>query len=263
MQDFVNSQTYQLILQASHCDDAIKHTVIALSSLSEHQSRLKPPVAQTPVGDENLILARSEYSKAVCQLQNTLSSSEMQSVELVLICCLLLIIFDFVSGDDLMAEAHLKAGLAILHWCYPLDFRERMFRQAVDVQLSHPIIYDLFRIFTVMNFHAVIWLGRPSYHSPPMLTPQALMISSRSNGINHNLDGIAQQLTHHIMQLTHFNTRSLSKGPISILSVLLFTLSPRSNDYYATFNDGLHCSSIICPVHHRQRPSPIDYLSFE
>ena len=203
MEAFNTSHTHQLILQASHSNDAIKHAVVALGAFGEHLSKCKITTLQT-CEDERLNFARLQYSKAVRQLQNSVSGFRVESLESILACCFLLTVFDFLCGDDLMAQVHLKAGLTILHRCYSQAVQDRMRQQASDYKMSQPLIYDLFRAFSVMDLHAAIWLSLSSFHSPPMVPQQIIMATSRPTTVQINLDAISLQLNYHLIRAHAF-----------------------------------------------------------
>lgn len=200
MRAFNTTHTHQLILQAGHSNGAIKHAVVALGSLGEHLIQRKVLLVQAARGDGTLKFARLQYLKAIRQLQSAISSSQVESLELILVCCLLLTIFDFLCGEDSMAQIHLNAGLNIIHRCYSPAVRDRMRQQASDVEKSHPLVYDLFRIFSVMDLHGAIWLGLSSFHSPPLIPPQTIMPTFPPISINLTLDKISTLLNYHLVR---------------------------------------------------------------
>ena len=204
MRAFNTSHTHRLILQASHSNEAMKHAVVALGALREHLIESRILIVQPECEDEKLNFARSQYSKAICQLQNDVSRFEVGSLELILACCLLLTIFDFLCGDDLTAQVHLKAGLAILGRCYPQTFRDRMRQQASDIQRSHPLVYDIFHTFAVMDLHAAIWLSLSCFNSPPLISPQIIRPPSVPTGVDPTLDAISLQLNYHLIRAHTF-----------------------------------------------------------
>ena len=197
--------TQQLILQASHSNDAIQHAVVALGSLGEHLVKSRTLIVQSARNDETLSFARSQYWKAIRHLQDSVSSINVGSLELVLACCLLLMFFDFLSGDDMNGQVHLKAGLGIINRCYSQNVRDAIRQPVSEIHNSHPLVYDLFRIFSVMDLHTAIWLGRSSSHSPPLISPQMMMAPS---GEALTLDGISSQLNYQLMRAYFFRSSS-------------------------------------------------------
>ena len=201
MRAFNTTLTHQLILQAGHSNDAIKHAVVALGSLGEHLIERKVLIMQAARGDGRLNFARLQYLRAVRQLQESISGHRIQPLELILSCCFLLTIFDFLCGDDSMAQVHLKAGLNILHNYYSETARNQTWQRAPDLDQSRSLVYDLSRIFSVMDLHAAVWLGLSSFHSRPLVPPQTTMdISPPIKNIDLTLDDISVQLNYQLMR---------------------------------------------------------------
>ena len=204
--------TQQLILQASHSIDSIKHAVVALGSLGEHLVRSRTLIVQSEYEDETLGFARLQYWKAIRQLQSSVSSPKEESLEIVLACCLLLMLFDFLCGEDVSGQVHLKAGLAIIHRCYSQAVRDGMRREASGMQSSLPLVYDLFRIFSVMDLHTAVWLGHSSSHSPPLISPQKML---RPTDESLALEHISLRLNYHLMEAHTFAIGESSLGSFS------------------------------------------------
>ena len=220
MQAFNTTSTHQLILQTGHTNDAMKHAVVALGSLGEHLMKSKFLVTLPASGDESLDFARLEYSKAVRDLRSCVSEPEPGSLELILTCCLLLIMFDFIAGDDEMARGHLKAGLAILLRCYPQNLQDEVQQEASETEQSQPLIYDLFRIFSVIDLHAAIWLSTSSFHAAPLVSIFSWMAIPSQLTTDLTLDGISTQLNYHIIRsytFRHYITTDKSALASSII----------------------------------------------
>ena len=99
-----------IILQSSESSPPLRHAAIALGAI--HRYALQESQSNYIGQDQEVLqFAYHQYGEAVRQLRTHLHG---QSPELVMLACILLIVFDFVQGDDLVAAAHLKGGLTIL-----------------------------------------------------------------------------------------------------------------------------------------------------
>ena len=105
----------QLILQVSHDDPAVRHAVIALSSLYEKidiQWEVIRLQAQVTVCRQNSI---EQDNQALSHLRQIIGSNDSGNVQSTLICCVLLIAFEVFLGNHDSAGLHLESGLKILH----------------------------------------------------------------------------------------------------------------------------------------------------
>ena len=164
-----STEVLRLIQQASHSDESIRYTVIALGSLTEYLGKTKIIARDDSDGRERLRYAQIQYTKAISQLSKDISAADKPPKELILTCCLLLGLFDFLSGEEANGRTHLAAGLQILQQYYPLELR-----QMADVRLSelhqpNSVIHDFAHIFSELDLHASIWLGLSSFCSQPLM----------------------------------------------------------------------------------------------
>lgn len=194
----------QIIMQLSHCDDTVKHAVVALGSLGEQLEKNRALSPVTLDHDNHLQFARLQNVKAIQQLRKNISYGEQRSVELALISCFLFAIFDFLIGDDESSYVHLKAGLNILRGFYAMrDGGSISKDQAVFIDQT-PLIHDFAKIFSEMDLHAVIWLGLASSQSPPFIVI--------NNGVNtheliktfESLDDAADSLHYQVTRIFMF-----------------------------------------------------------
>ncbi|MCJ1306946.1 hypothetical protein MMC25_000590 [Agyrium rufum] len=115
------------VLQASHREPAIRHALLALSSIYEtfeERRMLEDPMAQTPPVDINEVIsdhqplspfAVSQYNKAVKHLIHDIRSKDSRSRSVTLIACLLFVWIELIQGGYAKAISHLRSGLQILN----------------------------------------------------------------------------------------------------------------------------------------------------
>jgi hypothetical protein len=103
----------EVVLQNSENDPALRHAVIALGIIYEDHVRSLSEGSKT--NDQLLLpLAYRQYQQSIQLLRNQLQQNSMRSMETKMLSCMLLIVFDFIQGDDRAATAHLFGGIAIL-----------------------------------------------------------------------------------------------------------------------------------------------------
>ncbi|KAI0534442.1 hypothetical protein GGR58DRAFT_59287 [Xylaria digitata] len=93
-----------LILQFSQMEPAVRHSVIAVSSLYEQVHRHRDVSSLLP--DDNLIL--SHYNAAIQHLK------VMKNESLVLLVCILFVCIEFLRGNRAAATEHSQHGISIL-----------------------------------------------------------------------------------------------------------------------------------------------------
>ncbi len=107
-----------LALRLSHTEPAIKAAIIALGSI--HRSRgPDPPCGYSPQLDSyHYEFALRHYAQALASVQKCIDQSHElglgQSIEVVLISCLMFISFEILQGSYELSRLHLKTGLRIL-----------------------------------------------------------------------------------------------------------------------------------------------------
>lgn len=162
-----STQAHQLILQGSHSNTSIKHTVLALGSLGEQIYENQVLGQHKAEEDSRLLYTDTQYSRAITELQKDLNSFKNPPIELILTSCLLLSLFDFLRGESIRAQVHLRAGIDILCRFYTNELSALK-----DIPKDHiqqpSLVRDFAIIFSVMDLHAAIWLGSlPQF--PPLL----------------------------------------------------------------------------------------------
>ncbi len=105
----------QYVPQISHCDPAVHHAVIALSTFHRgREDNVQPPNAQTAHSDYRKF-ALEHYGMAMQAVQSRASRDDEDSLRGVLISCLLFTILECLMGNyESGALIHLRNGLDIL-----------------------------------------------------------------------------------------------------------------------------------------------------
>jgi hypothetical protein len=99
-----------LLLQASHAEPALRHAVIAISSLHEDFAGRSQGVSGR---DDNFPFALNQYTKAIGHLRRSLASGK-QAPLTALMSCILFVCFDSFRGYYQTAMVHLQSGMRIL-----------------------------------------------------------------------------------------------------------------------------------------------------
>ena len=100
----------RVVLQACHQEPAIKHAVLALSSL--HQLSTLPH--DDTVSCRHRLYAEQQHHKALEGARALVASAEPHEVDRVLVACVIFIIFEGVRGDYRAAAMHIDSGRAII-----------------------------------------------------------------------------------------------------------------------------------------------------
>ena len=205
-----STRVHQLILQASFFNSSIKHTAIALGSLSEYLADFKTISQDRGQERQRLQYADTQYVKGISQLQKDMTATSQPPSEVVLISCLLLSLFDSLRGEATNGLVHLAAGIDILRRCFASELR-MLTECDTNRYQSSPLIQDFAHIFSVMDLAAGIWLGRPCFYSLPMLYPETLVIPPFHLGSDSSLDDMSTSLN---IQVTRAHVFHHAHAPI-------------------------------------------------
>ena len=193
-------QTHQLILQASHCDEAVRSAVIALGSIGERLSINSILTQENEQANACHDFAHLQYYKALKRLRENLSSNNEGSASLTTIICFLFTIFEFLQGNDAGSLIHLRSGLNIL--------RRDHGSQAMGLQTvsSHedPLRYEILRTFSVMDMRATTWLGLKSFQAPIMISLDGPGDGPVEPDSFSTLDEAADSLNYQVTSMCHF-----------------------------------------------------------
>jgi hypothetical protein len=110
--EFFDSELWsRTILQLSHTEPAIKHGILALSTMHERYESIAP-IFTTDTRD----FAFVQYMQAVKHSKELLNAHQMGTVslEMVLIACIIFTCYENLAGNYYNASMHLRNGLRIL-----------------------------------------------------------------------------------------------------------------------------------------------------
>lgn len=107
----INSRFWdRVVLQACHTEPAVKHAVLALSSI--HQlSHMRPGSDEAT---QHALYAEKQHYKALEQARVLIASSAPEDVDRILVACIIFIIFESVRGNYQAASLHMDSGRAIV-----------------------------------------------------------------------------------------------------------------------------------------------------
>lgn len=144
----------RLILQVSHSEPAIQHSLIALSSMHESLQ------ANTLGGSGNGQMEPShgftlqQYNKALGHLAKHLSQKGKESLKVTLISCILFICLELLRGSYESAIAHLQSGLNIINDWREKNSQSTLSSSSTSLPNVHPIEDDLVQLFARLDLHA-------------------------------------------------------------------------------------------------------------
>ncbi len=194
------TNTHQLILQASHSDQAVRSAVIALGSIGE---RLSIHNVLTPDNEQANAchdFARLQYYKALKSLRERISDHSEGLSNLPMILCFLFTVFEFLQGNDSGSLIHLRSGLNIL----------RRHHDSLSSGLQtlspdrDPLQHEIVRVFSMMDIQATVWLGSNTFQSPIMIPLDGPGDAPAHLDRFSTLDEAADSLDYQIVRLYYF-----------------------------------------------------------
>jgi hypothetical protein len=110
LQGYFDSEFWsRLVLQASHTEPTIRHAVIALGSL--HETTQNKDSAVLKSGKAHNKFALQQCNKAITSLNQQLSLKGQQSIEVLLMSCVLFVCFETLQGNYESALTHMESGV--------------------------------------------------------------------------------------------------------------------------------------------------------
>ncbi|PWY68030.1 hypothetical protein BO94DRAFT_478663, partial [Aspergillus sclerotioniger CBS 115572] len=106
----------QIVLQMSHAEPAVYHTVVALSALHEDGEVTGRPPSKLDLTNRHHRFALEQYGKAISLLRRRLTSQDPQVRELALMCCINFICFELFRQNYGNAFIHLQNGAKVLDY---------------------------------------------------------------------------------------------------------------------------------------------------
>ena len=204
--------THQLILQASHSDQAVKSAAIALGSIGERLQINSVLTEDSEQANACHDFANVQYCNALEHLGKKMSSNPDLSVDLAILICILFTLFEFLRGNDSGALVHLRSGLNILRRSTASSPGSAELRPSNSDLLRQEFI----RVFSLMDMQSVLWLGLDSFQSPALMpldlppTPTTLYSFS-------TVDEAGVSLNYHISQIVNFRRSIPIQDHLSLL----------------------------------------------
>lgn len=159
------TRTHQLILQASHCDEAVRYAVIALGSIGERLSINNLLTLENEQANACHDFAHLQYYKALKCLRERINNDSKGSANLAIIMCFLFTIFEFLQGNDAGSLIHLRSGLSILQ----RDHRSLSVGFPTVSPDQDVLRHEILGIFATMDRAATTWLGLKNFHAPMII----------------------------------------------------------------------------------------------
>jgi len=133
--DFSKDFWQRRVVQASNTEPAIRHAVIAIGAI--HQDFISRHENYSHSQDSSIkSFAFHQYTVAISHLHK-LMATETQRLDITLMCCILFICFDCISGNHDSAIIHLKAGLKILE-----DIKEQNIQPLSHTQTNSALDWE-------------------------------------------------------------------------------------------------------------------------
>lgn len=101
----------RLVLQVCYAEPAVKHAVLALSSL--HQ--LYEVQGRIAEEKQHLEYATKQYNTALAHARDLVSRANDSNVQAILVACLIFICYENVRGNHKASQVHLQSGRSILN----------------------------------------------------------------------------------------------------------------------------------------------------
>ncbi|RAL00062.1 uncharacterized protein BO80DRAFT_425887 [Aspergillus ibericus CBS 121593] len=112
-----DSEVWQrIVVQLSHAEPAVYHTVVALSALHEDSQLTGHPPRKLDLTNGHHRFALEQYGKAISLLRRRLTSHDPQVRELALMCCINFTCFELFRQNYGNAFIHLRNGAKMLDY---------------------------------------------------------------------------------------------------------------------------------------------------
>ena len=194
------AQTHQLILQASHCDEAVRCAAVALGSIGERLSINNVLTLDNEQANACHEFAHLQYYKALKRLRERISNDCEGSANLAIVLCFLFTIFEFLQGNDAGSLIHLRSGLNILrrdHGSLSTGL------QTVSPD-QDPLRHEILRTFSIMDLQATWWLGLKTFQAPIMIPLDGPGNAPAHLEMFSNLQEATESLGYQITAIHHF-----------------------------------------------------------
>ncbi|KIX09200.1 uncharacterized protein Z518_00279 [Rhinocladiella mackenziei CBS 650.93] len=157
----------RLVFQASSEEPAVLHAVIALGSAYRSEGFNADPIENDPSHDKILmdkhgIFALLQYNKAISSLQSLMNNTDVRSLRITLITCMIFICFEFLRRNLNTGNTHLQNGLRLLR-----EVQSEHCSKDANVLFvkTHPESVDSYLVeaFTHLNVQSALFGQGPQY----------------------------------------------------------------------------------------------------
>ena len=194
------AQTHQLILQSSHCDEAVRSAAVALGSIGMRLCFNELLTLDSEQANSCHDFAHLQYYKALKRLRERISNDSEGSADLALILCYMFTVFEFLQGNDAGSLTHLRSGLNILRRDHgSLSTGLEMVSPDQD-----PLRHEMLRAFSVMDVEATMWLGLRTFQGPILMALDGPGDDPVHSDSFSTLDEAANSLKYQIDLIYHF-----------------------------------------------------------
>ena len=202
------TQTHQIILQASHCDEAIRSAVIALGSMGERLSINNILTLENEQANACHDFAHAQYCIALKRLRERISNDSEGTTNLAIILCFLFTVFEFLQGNDAGSLIHLRSGLNIIK----RDYGSLAMGLETVSWVLDPLRYELLTTFAIMDMQSTIWLGQRPLQPPRTVQLDGPGDTPKHIDQFHCVDDASESLNAQIIGTDHFRNMVAAYG---------------------------------------------------
>ena len=195
---------FQFMLQYSHVDDAMRHSILALGSIGEVRAINPELTLDSSRGRQLYSFALLQYGKALEHLQAQIFSSA-STRSLTLVFSFLFAILETLLGNEREGLVHFKAGLRLISE----ETREEIPTATSDglTRSTKKVLRDeIAQSFSVMAIESTLWLGNDEYHTLALRTQEELGPFPEASTPDHfkNVEEASESFLHHVNRLLRF-----------------------------------------------------------
>jgi hypothetical protein len=164
LQGYFDSEFWsRLVLQASHTEPTIRHAVIALGSLHETTQNEDSAILKSGAAYDKFAL--QQCNKAIANLNQELGIRGQQSIEVLLMSCVIFVCFETLQGNYESALTHMESGVRMYrNW----QAENSKPGPGISSGRHHTIDKEIAQIFSRLNLQVLMFpdthlLGRNFY----------------------------------------------------------------------------------------------------
>ena len=193
----------QLMLQSSHCNEPIKHAVMAVGLMGQRLRLNNLITYDDEQANECHALAQQQYWKALKSLREQILQERDSHKVMTTITCLLFTVFEFLQGNHNGCLLHMRSGLNILK------------QQPAPQYGSNPLQDELRYTFSTLDVQSILWLGLDEFQSAPLSPTEDPRYSPSTLHYFTSLGEVADSLNFQITRFYRFRRWGYSSDPSS------------------------------------------------